>query len=147
VRERIRASVLPAYRETDTWHAAREASVLFPEFPVLAPLTTDESVLAIRGRVDLLYRRDGWHLVDFKTGRVDPESERFGAYRSQLDGYAWLLDAAYGVDVESARLLSLPEGVERPVGVDPGRFEERLSGVGALYVDEEGVLRGRATDR
>lgn len=141
-RERIRADVIPAYRGTDTWTAATAADVALPEFGAVAPAPSGARPTFLRGRIDLLYRNDGWRIADFKTGRPTARgSERHDTYRTQLSAYAWLLDAVYGLDVVGARLVYLPVGEEKPVDVGPGGFEAKLAGIDELYVDHEGVLR------
>jgi ATP-dependent helicase/nuclease subunit A len=142
VRERIRGTVLPAYRGTPAWATVDGADRALPEFPVVADLPGDGTGV-LRGRVDLLYRAGGWRVREFKTGApASADSDRGRAHRGQVDAYAWLLREAYGVDV-GGELLYLPAGEHRDVDPDPEGFAARLSAAGDLYVDREGVLRRR----
>jgi ATP-dependent helicase/nuclease subunit A len=45
------------------------------EAPIVGRLATERGTYAVSGRIDLMARRDdGWHLVDFKSGRTVPAS-------------------------------------------------------------------------
>ena len=53
--------------------------------------------VAVHGSIDLAYEAGGrWHVVDFKTDRVDKggESERAASYLTQLGVYAGAIEAA-----------------------------------------------------
>jgi len=148
VADRLATSVIPAYRRTGTWEAATGGADRFPEFRILAPLSGagrgGDRPTYVRGRIDLLYRTDGWRIADYKTGPV-PDGDRLGASRTQLSAYAWLLWAVYGVEVAGADLVYLDPGPEEiPVDVDPAAFGDRLAdAVAGLTVDGDGVLRRR----
>ncbi len=145
----LRESVLPAYAATDTWTAVRDADPVVPELPVAAPLPVDavaDDRPVLEGQVDLLYRSDGWQIADFKTGTpAESGTRQYDSYRTQLDAYAWLLRAVYGIEPASARLVYLhPDPAEVPVDVDPDRFRRRVvDAVDALEVrDSRLVIRG-----
>ena len=55
--------------------------------------------VAVHGSIDLAYQAGGkWHVVDFKTDRVEQggEGERASAYLTQLGVYAGAIEAATG---------------------------------------------------
>ena len=55
--------------------------------------------VAVHGSIDLAYETNGaWHVVDFKTDRVEngKEADRASAYLTQLGVYAGAIEAATG---------------------------------------------------
>jgi len=59
----------------------------------------------VTGFIDLVYfdeARNGWVIVDFKTGEQTAEKEE--AYQKQLDFYVGVMERS-GVDVVEMRLL------------------------------------------
>lgn len=134
LRSTLQASVIPAYRASETWAAVAGADERYPEIALVAPLPTVGSdghrQTYVRGRIDLLYYDDGWRIADFKTGPIPaPGDEGLAAYRTQLSTYAWLLRTVYGIDVDEARLTAVhPPLEEVSLSVDPDGFGDRLAG-------------------
>lgn len=104
-----------------------EAEEVLPEHELLAYISDLDTY--VRGKIDLLYQDDqGWHIVDYKTGRVAEEDEYSGEmYRRQLAAYRWLIEESYDIEVTSAELMYIHPDVERhPVEITAGEFEETL---------------------
>lgn len=72
-------------------------------------LTSPDGV--VTGQIDLLLLGDRPAVIDHKTGLVLAEGLPRPHYERQLAIYAWLAQAALGVDVRDAALFSLREGV------------------------------------
>lgn len=63
------------------------------------PFSWEWGGVAVHGTIDLAYETNGtWHVVDFKTDRVEKgrEAERAAAYLTQLGVYAGAIEAATG---------------------------------------------------
>ncbi len=83
----------------------------------------------LKGKIDLLYQNgDGWHIVDYKTGRQAEDGEYIDKmYHRQLAAYAWLIDSTYDIDIESVELLYIhPDVVVEEVDIDPDEFSQLL---------------------
>ena len=68
--------------------------------------------MPVHGSIDLVYRdADGWHVIDFKSDRLDGASaqEAAGHYAVQIGLYQRALEAAVG-EPASAGLLFLRSG-------------------------------------
>jgi hypothetical protein len=72
-------------------------------------LTSPDGV--VTGQIDLLVLGERPSVIDHKTGFVLAEAVPRPHYERQLAIYAWLVQAALGVDVNDAALFSLREGV------------------------------------
>ncbi|AHG00726.1 hypothetical protein HALLA_05780 [Halostagnicola larsenii XH-48] len=105
-----------------------DADEVLPEHEVLTYAPELETY--IRGQIDLLFEdSDGWHIVDYKTGRVADEEEYSGQmYRQQLAAYRWLAETAYDIEITSTELLYIHPDVERSsVEVEAEEFETLLT--------------------
>jgi ATP-dependent helicase/nuclease subunit A len=82
----------------------------------------------VRGTIDLLVKNDdGWHVIDYKTGRVPDDEYMASTYRYQVNAYTWLLEQTYGVTPESTKLLYLHPNLKSTVVTsDANVFEEEL---------------------
>lgn len=132
-RAALETEVQAQYEATATWQQFDDhADIVQPEFDIAGQFEQGAVSLYIRGQIDLLYRAEGnWYIVDFKTGRIaDDGSYLYDNYWWQLATYAWLLRAAYDIDVAEARLVYVhPDAHETTVDLDLERFEERLATV------------------
>jgi ATP-dependent exoDNAse (exonuclease V) beta subunit len=84
-------------------------------------LTSADGV--INGQIDLLLIGARPSVVDHKTGVVLADGLPRQQYERQLALYAWLVDAALGIEVNDAALFSLRDGVVE-VDVSRGIREE-----------------------
>ncbi|HZZ70625.1 MAG TPA: UvrD-helicase domain-containing protein [Pirellulales bacterium] len=86
------------------------------------PETPDPFGPYIQGFIDALYRdaAGAWHLVDFKTNRVEDRNlEQVAAhYELQMRVYALAVEQVLGVTPASLTLYFLRAGLERPVAWD-----------------------------
>jgi CRISPR/Cas system-associated exonuclease Cas4 (RecB family) len=99
---------------------------ILPEFELTA--YHEPTGTYVRGTIDLLVKNDdGWHVIDYKTGRVPDDEYMAGTYRYQVNAYAWLLERTYGVTPESTQLLYLhPNLKSTEVVPNPDVFEDEL---------------------
>ncbi|MGB9932897.1 UvrD-helicase domain-containing protein [Haloarcula amylolytica] len=108
-------------------HLDTNANEVLPEHEVLT--YAPDLNTYVRGQIDLLYEdSDGWHIVDYKTGRV-AEGEEYSEqmYRRQLAAYRWLVDKAYDIEIASTELFYIHPDIERhPVEITADEFEEAL---------------------
>lgn len=98
----------------------------------------------VRGQIDLLFKGDdGWHIIDYKTGRVAEGDEYVRkTYRYQLASYVWLLKQNFeDVEIAGTHLIYIhPEVSENPVDVDPEMFEDELDRLDRhLDIGEKGL--------
>ncbi len=103
------------------------ASEILPEHEIT--VYAEEIDCYVKGKIDLLYEdEEGWHIVDYKTGRRAESGEYTkDMYHRQLAAYAWLVDSAYDIDIESVRLLYIhPDVVSEEVELDPDEFTDLL---------------------
>lgn len=144
VEERLREDVVPAYKSTQIWNTiANRGEEVLPEYELEGVLAQSGTELYLNGKIDLLYRTDeGWSIADFKTGAVPYDGDYlYDDYRYQLTSYAWLLQDAFNITLEDARLVFVtPEVEEVPIEVDLGSFVESLEEVPrTLDVDSNGL--------
>jgi ATP-dependent helicase/nuclease subunit A len=114
----IAQRMLEAFLGSPLWKSIRAAEIVHTEFPV-AGLDAAKCPTITEGTIDLLYRDENhWHLVDFKSDRVDEEDvpsirER---YRDQLRHYAALWTDATNRPLADLSLWLAHLG--RPVSVE-----------------------------
>lgn len=95
--------------ESDLAERVRRAEVVRAEHELLAA-SSDEVVVIERGTIDLLFRdAGGWHIVDFKTDKVDDAAmldslSRDHPYMQQVQRYAEVWQELTGAPVASASL-------------------------------------------
>jgi ATP-dependent helicase/nuclease subunit A len=108
------------------WGFARQSPECLTEVPVAlvenAPLTlpflstNGEKPVLLHGVIDLIFRiPGGWHLVDYKTNRIDDEAHRAvvdAFYRPQLELYARQWEILTGEKVLQKSLLYVRDGHE-----------------------------------
>lgn len=99
--------LIEQFQEGQLWQRflALDGSILARELPLIASPEYGESVGAVTGSIDLVYRdcdTGEFVVADYKTDRVTDEHqmrERALLYRPQLQIYARALEAAMGLDV------------------------------------------------
>jgi CRISPR/Cas system-associated exonuclease Cas4 (RecB family) len=130
VEQRLRDDIIPNYRSTNTWDAVQStAEEVLPEYELESILAQGSAELYLSGKIDLLYRTsEGWHIVDYKTGALPDEDDYlYDDYRYQLTAYAWLLQDAFNIIVESATLLFVSPTVEEvELDIDLEGFISRI---------------------
>ncbi len=91
------------------------------------PFAWDWDGIPVHGSIDLVYRgADGWHVIDFKSDRLDgmPAAQAAGRYAVQLGLYQRAVEAAVGEEV-SAGLLFLRSG--ELARLEPAEVESALA--------------------
>ncbi len=85
--------------------------------------TDPASGVTLKGKLDALVRApDGYHVIDYKTGRPPKEIPNY--YQMQLDGYAYLLEAnGYGPVAGGCLIYFTPE----PGDISPGCFPFKIT--------------------
>lgn len=74
-----------AFLESPAWQALHDADAVYTEFPLSRLVSTSDDAVVQQGQIDLVYRiGDAWHLVDYKSDRVDTRAQ----LRTLADGYA-----------------------------------------------------------
>lgn len=88
----------------------------------LSELEVESAALGLRGRVDVLRRRDGRLIpVERKRGRAGGQKGAPAAWRTdqvQLAAYALLVEEAYGAEIDEGRVHYAASGVSVPVAIN-----------------------------
>ncbi|WP_353634489.1 UvrD-helicase domain-containing protein [Halobacterium sp. NMX12-1] len=134
IKNELLDTVLANFEGSEIGQSLTETDVTaLPEHDVR--VYVDELDTYVSGQLDLVYEdSEGWHVVDFKTGRVADEDEYIGdSYRLQLAAYTWLFDKAYDVEIESAKLAYVHPSLEiKSMDVSPSDFEDAITEVQQL---------------
>lgn len=144
VHDELLDAILPNFNSTALASELPENdSGILPEYALTAYYAPTGTY--VRGVIDLLYKTaDGWHIVDYKTGRVVNEDEySFEAYRYQLSAYVWLLRHNFeNISIESVRLMYVhPDVSEENIEVDGTLFDRELDRLAdRLELTEDGLI-------
>ncbi len=76
----------------------------FREIDITAELESDDSILSVRGILDLLlYEKGEWRVIDYKTDQQIPDGIEEGkhAYWIQMQSYLWMLKFCFNIDAKA----------------------------------------------
>jgi len=128
----------------DLWRQLRDARQTFRELDFVL----DGAPAVLRGQIDLLYQDagGGWHVVDYKSDRVEPAdlAEHARRYDLQMLAYAAAAARQTGGRIADATLYFLRPGASHVLPVGPGDTEAAAARIGRLGAD---LIAARRTRR
>lgn len=119
-----------------------DTSSILPEYELTA--YHEPTGTYVRGQIDLLFEgEDGWHIIDYKTGRVAEEGEYVSdTYRYQLASYTWLLEQNFDdICIAGTHLIYIhPVVSEKSIDIESKMFEDELDRLDQhLDIGEKGL--------